>query len=189
MQRIVFFALLASVSGMATASAQPMQINPSYQNARATAAVAAAPAPQQSSQVRYSAPAPDLGGGFIEFLFGGGHARAPRYQDNPGQLPLLRQPEPAPQMYVHGGDPSSMAPARPAVDPRYHKQVVNYEGREKPGTIIIDTPSRHLYLGAGRRQGAPLRHRRRSPRLHLGRREVGFAEARMAGLACRRRRC
>jgi lipoprotein-anchoring transpeptidase ErfK/SrfK len=144
MQRIAFVALLASATGMATASAQPMQISPAYQNARATAAAAAGPAPEpQATQVRYNAPAPDLGGGFIEFLFGGGIAR-PRYQDS-RQLPLLRQPDAPAPMYVHG-DPAGMSPARPAIDPRYLKQVVAYHGNEKPGTIIIDTPSKHLFL-------------------------------------------
>jgi len=33
-----------------------------------------------------------------------------------------------------------------AVAPQYRRQIVAYRGREKPGTIIIDTPSRHLYL-------------------------------------------
>jgi lipoprotein-anchoring transpeptidase ErfK/SrfK len=118
----------------------------------------AAPAGQmQAMPVRYDSGPPDLGGGFIEFLFGGGHGRAPRYQQAPAyqqplyqeapghQQPLLQQPAPPAPMYVHG-DPAGMTPARPAVDPRYLKQVVGYNGKEKPGTLIIDTPTRHLYL-------------------------------------------
>ncbi|WP_245416225.1 L,D-transpeptidase [Microvirga sp. 17 mud 1-3] len=33
-----------------------------------------------------------------------------------------------------------------AIKPQYERQVVAYNGREKPGTIIIDTPNRYLYL-------------------------------------------
>lgn len=33
-----------------------------------------------------------------------------------------------------------------AVSPKFQRQVVSYGGEEKPGTIIIDTPSRFLYL-------------------------------------------
>jgi lipoprotein-anchoring transpeptidase ErfK/SrfK len=32
------------------------------------------------------------------------------------------------------------------VDPRYERQVVEYQGSEKPGTVIIDTPHYFLYL-------------------------------------------
>ena len=33
-----------------------------------------------------------------------------------------------------------------AVDPQFDRQVVDYHGGEKPGTIIIDTPHYFLYL-------------------------------------------
>jgi lipoprotein-anchoring transpeptidase ErfK/SrfK len=52
---------------------------------------------------------------------------------------------------------------------------VSYEGAEKPGTIIINTPERLLYLvepgGKALRYGI------------LGRSQVRVDEARMAGLA------
>jgi lipoprotein-anchoring transpeptidase ErfK/SrfK len=35
---------------------------------------------------------------------------------------------------------------RREVDPRFHRQVVPYEGREAPGTIVIRQSERHLYL-------------------------------------------
>jgi lipoprotein-anchoring transpeptidase ErfK/SrfK len=35
---------------------------------------------------------------------------------------------------------------RYAADPRYARQVVDYSGAEKPGTVIINTPERMLYL-------------------------------------------
>jgi lipoprotein-anchoring transpeptidase ErfK/SrfK len=36
--------------------------------------------------------------------------------------------------------------AQPQVDPKYDRQLVDYAGDEKPGTIIIDTPNYFLYL-------------------------------------------
>jgi lipoprotein-anchoring transpeptidase ErfK/SrfK len=163
MQRIVYVALLASAFGMSEASAQPMPISPGQYGS--------APAPQ-AIPARYGAGESDLGGGFIEFLFGGGNqGRAPRYQQGSQQVPAYRQdpnyygplnqgaaaypgyqneqllqpPPPPPQMYVHG-NPAGAEPAQPAVDPRYMKQMVSYNGTEKPGTVVIDTPSRFLYL-------------------------------------------
>ena len=45
----------------------------------------------------------------------------------------------------------------PAMDPIYQRQEVAYAGRERPGTIVIDTPHKFLYLvearGAARRYG------------------------------------
>ena len=35
------------------------------------------------------------------------------------------------------------------VDPKFDRQVVAYRGEEKPGTIVIDTPNRFLYLVEG----------------------------------------
>lgn len=150
MLRVVSVALFMSALGLSGAIAQPMPISP------ASNAGVAMPA-------RYGSAEPDLGGGFIEFLFGGGNrASAPRYQPAPAyqQAPaaggylhyqnrddsLLQPPPPPPPMYVHGGPAATMEPAQPEVDPRFLKQVVPYNGDEKPGTIIVDTPSKYLYL-------------------------------------------
>jgi lipoprotein-anchoring transpeptidase ErfK/SrfK len=38
------------------------------------------------------------------------------------------------------------------LDPRFQRQVVNYDGREAAGTIIIDTPNTYLYLVLGNGQ-------------------------------------
>jgi lipoprotein-anchoring transpeptidase ErfK/SrfK len=71
-----------------------------------------------------------MGGGFIEFLFGGGRPVAPpQYHQGP----------------AYGSRPA-YEPARPAIDPRFEKQVVRYSGDEKPGTVIINTNERFLYL-------------------------------------------
>ena len=50
------------------------------------------------------------------------------------------------------------------------RSTVGYPGKEKPGTIIINTAERRLYYRARRRPRDPLRHRRRPRRLHLERR-------------------
>jgi lipoprotein-anchoring transpeptidase ErfK/SrfK len=61
------------------------------------------------------------------------------YGYQPQQQPGLGyQPAYAPSTY---GDM-----AQQAADPRYQRQVVEYHGGERPGTVIIDTPHFFLYL-------------------------------------------
>jgi len=44
-------------------------------------------------------------------------------------------------------EPASVgAIEHPPIDPKYDRQVVTYSGNEQPGTIIIDTPNKFLYL-------------------------------------------
>jgi lipoprotein-anchoring transpeptidase ErfK/SrfK len=78
------------------------------------------------------------GGGFIELLMTG---------RDPG--PGLRPAYPT----VHGGGhiaaiPGAHGPAaiQRVVDPRFRRQIVAYEGRQGPGSIVIDTPNKFLYL-------------------------------------------
>src|SRR5207237_9252436 len=47
-------------------------------------------------------------------------------------------------------------PARPAFDPRYEKQLVDYHGKESAGTVVVDTPNKFLYLVQG--DGTALRY-------------------------------
>src|SRR3954462_15681192 len=77
---------------------------------------------------------PGMGGGFLEQLFGGPQQGAPSY----APAPMQRQYEPAPGYETQV--------AHPAVSPRFMKQEADYDGREKPGTIIINTQERLLYL-------------------------------------------
>src|SRR5262249_11555124 len=79
----------------------------------------------------------NLGGGFIEFLFGGSgadFASRPRY---PAQPDYTTDPS-----YIRVPGPE----AHPPMNPKYERQPVNYDGKEAAGTIIIDTPERFLYL-------------------------------------------
>jgi lipoprotein-anchoring transpeptidase ErfK/SrfK len=142
MQRHVFFALVVSASGIVSAQADPMSLQPQrYAQAgttRPTVPAYIAPSPvaaQRAPDVQYAATEPDvnLGGGFIEFLFTG-HA-APRPPSN-----VMARGEPVPAVQEMTADP------RMQIDPRYEKQTVAYRGHEPPGTIIIDTPQRFLFL-------------------------------------------
>jgi len=100
--------------------------------------------------------ASNMGGGFIEFLFGDA-PRGGRYEQMYQQQPDVgydgrRLPPMDPQgMYrQQEGDPSLR------FDPRYNKQMVDYYGKENAGTIVIDTPNKFLYLVQG--DGKALRY-------------------------------
>ena len=93
-----------------------------------------------------------MGGGFIEFLFGDGPPQGGRYQQQPGyqsqpsyeqRRPLL--PPMGPQQAMRQQDDVN-GPARPAFDPKFEKQLVDYHGKETPGTIVVDTPNKFLFL-------------------------------------------
>jgi lipoprotein-anchoring transpeptidase ErfK/SrfK len=74
---------------------------------------------------------------------------------------LLSNQDYAPQPQQQYVLPQAYAPqaASPAVDddaaqdaqldPRLHRQIVDYRGKEAPGTIIVDTPNTYLYLVLG----------------------------------------
>jgi lipoprotein-anchoring transpeptidase ErfK/SrfK len=149
MQRVIACALLAGAFGIAPALAEPMSLFPDRYNTTGSVPQHAqrayrAPAPyvapyaEQAPAARYASNEPQqaMGGGFIEFLFGGGRPVAP--------------PRPPGDMYAYGGPVAApvepVARERPPVDPIYDRQVVPYTGTEKPGTIVIDTPQRFLYL-------------------------------------------
>jgi lipoprotein-anchoring transpeptidase ErfK/SrfK len=103
-----------------------------------------------------------MGGGFIEFLFGEGPSQGGRYQQQGG---YQAQPsyEPRHQLLPPMGAEQAMRrqedvgePARPAFDPKYQKQLVEYHGKESPGTIVVDTPNKFLFLVQG--DGKALRY-------------------------------
>jgi lipoprotein-anchoring transpeptidase ErfK/SrfK len=148
------------------ALADPIAITP-----EAYAAAAAQQGADAVSQQRYAqASQQNMGGGFIEFLFGGAAAAsAPRaYQPAPqqsyGGQPAQSYAPPqdyAPQQgYAPTQDyapqqayaPQGYAPssqgdmAHPQIDPKFERQMVAYNGNESPGTIVIDTPHKFLFL-------------------------------------------
>jgi lipoprotein-anchoring transpeptidase ErfK/SrfK len=85
-------------------------------------------------------PAGHYGGGFIELLMTG---------RDPG--PGIRPVPPAAGYHRHAARPHAPEAAegygiRRVVPPQFHRQVVAYDGRHGPGTIVIDTPNKFLYL-------------------------------------------
>src|SRR3954462_3695414 len=149
MQQTPFHAIFIALT-VSAASAGPLTLTQDgYPNGRLVGASAAVspnraphPAPGQTYAQAYptrqgAANGPNLGGGIFEALFGGAAFR---------NAPQAYEPT---QRYETSYGPSAYAPsadpARPAVDPRYLKQEVRYDGKEKPGTIIIDTNEKMLY--------------------------------------------
>ena len=119
----------------AYASQNPSQ-KPSSNNPQYTGSVPA-------HQVRGFQPAP------------ANYATVPAPQQGAYQ-PAAQYPQQAPpQRLAFGYPPPAYAPstsgdmAQPPSDPRYERQVVDYQGTEQPGTIIIDTPHFFLYLVMG----------------------------------------
>jgi lipoprotein-anchoring transpeptidase ErfK/SrfK len=138
MQRAIFPFFLVGLCASSVVSAQQMAAAPpGYAMPSTPPMVVVVPARRAMRS--------ELGGGFIEFLFG---ERGPQPQV---------MPPPPPQAYgPQGGQPiyANAAPAgdlmqeveRYPVDPRYVRQEVDYSGKEEPGTIIIDTPQHFLFL-------------------------------------------
>jgi lipoprotein-anchoring transpeptidase ErfK/SrfK len=122
--------------------------------------------PQQIAPTRISAERSNLGGGFIEFLFGDrqqvqdpNYQRQPVYQQQPayyGQEPMPPQQQMYPQAAYPQQDPQVYDPRQQPFDPRYEKQEVDYHGSEGAGTIVIDTPNKFLFLVEG--NGRALRY-------------------------------
>jgi lipoprotein-anchoring transpeptidase ErfK/SrfK len=137
MQRQGLVALVMSVIAVAPALAGPLTLSP------------------DSARIRTAAAQPaGLGGGFIEFLFGGGAHPAMRAPAPPEADPYAASYGSLP--YARSGPAYGADPVQPAMDPKYERQVVDYAGRERPGTVIIDTRERFLYLIQG--EGTALRY-------------------------------
>jgi lipoprotein-anchoring transpeptidase ErfK/SrfK len=106
------------------------------------------PAPQAPAPVRVASSS-NMGGGFVQFLFGDG-PRSQRYQPDgayqqqPGYYEPQMQPQAMPQQSYGAADPASRS-----FDPRYEKQEVVYSGHEGAGTVVVDTPNKFLYLVQG----------------------------------------
>ena len=132
MQRLLIPAFIVLSAGAAAAQQGPMPTTPPM-----VVTVAPPPPPMRS----------ELGGGFIEFLFGE-HGPQPRVSSPPPNLDPAPPPQP---MYVSAPtqiDPMLEPPSPQGyqMDPRFVRQEVAYAGKEAPGTVIIDTPSHFLYL-------------------------------------------
>lgn len=71
------------------------------------------------------------------------------------QIPIFQQTPDMQQQMIRQQQESG-DPARPAMDPKFEKQMVAYEGKEAAGTIIVDTPNKFLFLVQG--NGRALRY-------------------------------
>jgi len=137
--------MLAAVPAAANPYASPAQLS-----APRVYVQQVEPTPQRYA----AAPRGQMGGGFIEFLFNN-TGEAPRARRAVPADPYVRDPyvnrgyEPEPVLASRGsiyGYPQGAEPARPAMDPRFLPQVVNYDGSHAPGTVVVDTPNKFLYL-------------------------------------------
>jgi lipoprotein-anchoring transpeptidase ErfK/SrfK len=140
-QRATFlsFVCFSTVLASSTALADPLS-SFSGQGGVPRPGVGAAPMRQAAAQAA-------LGGGFIEFLFGGQTSG----QRNQRDTTVAGYPQ-YPADLGPGIIESPTQPGRLVMDPRFLKQEVSYDGHEAPGTIIINTQERMLYLveGSGR---------------------------------------
>jgi lipoprotein-anchoring transpeptidase ErfK/SrfK len=84
------------------------------------------------------APSANYGGGFLEFLLSGGGALPPAAA--PSQTMASTQASASPSAEA---EPSAV---QRAIDPIYLRQEVAYTGPQHPGTIVIDTPNKFLFL-------------------------------------------
>ena len=100
----------------------------------------------------------NLGGGFIELLMTG-RDPTPRSAARAGE-PLTGAPDPAtaPRTVRTAAyaPPALSSHIETALDPRFERQEVAYEGPHGPGTIVIDTDNKFLYLVQS--QGRALRY-------------------------------
>jgi len=156
----IYFALLASASCLCFAGeANAIDASEASTPRVIYANQSAPPAPVRTTSAQRS----NMGGGFIEFLFGDGpqggrYQQAPAYQTQPdygygGRRMLLPPMDPQQSMRR---EEEAFDPAQQRLDPKYEKQVVEYHGKESPGTIVIDTPNKFLFLVQG--DGKALRY-------------------------------
>jgi lipoprotein-anchoring transpeptidase ErfK/SrfK len=128
--------------------AAPAPGQPSYGNVPQRGLMSAAPSPAYTgttpAQTSYALPPPppSNGGGLFAALFGRSWNQPSGYQ--PAAPEYQSQPQAGTQQGFAPSGQGDMAAHQ--VDPKYDRQTVEYRGEEKPGTIVIDTPNKFLYL-------------------------------------------
>lgn len=108
----------------------------------------------------------DLGGGFIELLVTGRDPTPARGAVAAAPAPSYARPytsatagAPYPYAPQPGALPPTVGPAsglRQALASEFQRQEVDYRGPHSAGTVVVDTPNRHLYLVEG--NGRALRY-------------------------------
>jgi lipoprotein-anchoring transpeptidase ErfK/SrfK len=138
MRRVVFACVAAAaLVGAGEASAQARFNDPD-----ATATVRSRVAQNAFPGLVQPQASAAYGGGFIELLITG---RAPGRTARAAPVPSYGagRRQVAALGTVSGDDDQGI---RRVLDARYERQVVAYDGRHAPGTIVIHTPSKFLYL-------------------------------------------
>jgi lipoprotein-anchoring transpeptidase ErfK/SrfK len=135
-----------------------------YEQPPAQQALAPQPAPtysQPSPSLQPSSNGPQYTGSVPAPLVRGFQPAPASFQTVPASQqgayqPATQYPQQAPPRQLAFGYPAPVyAPstsgdmAQPLSDPRYERQVADYQGNEQPGTVIIDTPHFFLYLVMG----------------------------------------
>ncbi len=95
-----------------------------------------------------------LGGGFIEFLMTGRDPTPGAYQPQPVSRaapaadPMTGELTARPSRQMAGLTPRTdfERPIERVLDPRFERQEVAYDGPHRPGTVVIDTPQKFLFL-------------------------------------------
>jgi lipoprotein-anchoring transpeptidase ErfK/SrfK len=134
-QRITLATIILSTAGTFSAFAQSLPLNLEQASRPVAAPIA---------YNGFAAPLPSHGGtpNIFEALFGGLQPTAPQYQGYP-QSPPYRS---ATMRQIPGAALEEARPERRQIDPKFLPQRVAYHGPEKPGTIVVDTPNRFLFL-------------------------------------------
>jgi lipoprotein-anchoring transpeptidase ErfK/SrfK len=162
MSKTISLALLVGASCLG-AGLHPAAAIEAISPAEPTVIYAGQSAPQPVAPVRTAyAERSNMGGGFIEFLFGEGQHQSERYQQQPyyQQQPSYEQrrsllPPMDPQQSMRRQE-DAYEPEHAPFDPKFEKQLVDYHGKEGAGTIVVDTPNKFLFLVQG--DGKALRY-------------------------------
>ena len=86
------------------------------------------------------------GGGFLESLFSGGQPPPAGYSASYPQSGSPRYNDASYRQAAYEPAGAFDAPVQRGVNPIYLRQEVEYDGRQRPGTIVIDTQNKFLYL-------------------------------------------
>jgi lipoprotein-anchoring transpeptidase ErfK/SrfK len=113
---------------------------------RALAAGGHQPRYNQDYAATYPQRAGNYGGGLLEFMMTGRTAApAAAYGAYQQQQRGVYYNDPYQQAYYAPGEPMAGTVQR-GMNPIYLRQEVAYDGGQRPGTIVIDTPNKFLYL-------------------------------------------
>jgi len=144
-QRLALAALVTAVIGAAPAFAQTAPLNLEKVTRVSSRNVAVAPpvvpvrtrTPDRFEDGQLPSPV-----GFFEMLFSGMNQAAPQYQYDPFE----RQDRGFSGRRQQDASLETEQQERRPIDPKFLPQTVSYNGLEKPGTIVIDTSARFLFL-------------------------------------------